>query len=108
MQSTQFFAEMVGTFIFLLVIINLIFRPVNDAVVISGAIPVYIGIGLIVSIYITTGLGGFGHLNPVVSVVNATNGSITTTEMVYLITAQLIGGLLAYLLWYTMGRKNVD
>lgn len=108
MQSTQFFAEMVGTFIFILVIINLIFRPATDAVVVSGSIPVYIGIGLIASIYITTGLGGMGHLNPVVSVVNASNGSITTAEMVYLIVAQLIGGLLAYLLWYTMGRKNVE
>ena len=107
MQVTQFFAEIIGTLIFLLVIINLIFRSSTDPVATSGAIPVFIGLGLAVSIYITSGLGGFGHLNPVVSAVCGANGTVSVSDMSVLIIAQLIGGFLAYLLWVAMGRKDV-
>lgn len=106
MQVTQFFAEIIGTLIFLMAIIDLVFRSATDPVAASGAIPLYIGLGLAVAIYVTSGLGGFGHLNPVVSAVCAANGSVTAGDMGLLIVAQLIGGFLAYLIWWGMGRKN--
>lgn len=107
MQTSQFFAEIVGTFIFLLVIIDMVFRKASDPLVTSGSIPLYIGLGLCISIYVTAGLGGYGHLNPVVSAVCATNGSINGGEMSLLIIAQVIGATLAYLLWLVLGRKGV-
>jgi glycerol uptake facilitator-like aquaporin len=107
METTQFFAEIVGTFIFLLVIIDLVFRKDTDPVAASGSIPLYIGLGLCISIYVTLGLGGFAHLNPVVSAVCSANGNITTGEMALLIIAQFIGGFLAYAVWSIMGRKGV-
>ena len=107
MEIQQFLAEIVGTFIFLLVIIDMVFRKSSDPLMSSGSIPLYIGLGLCVSIYVTLGLGGFAHLNPVVSAVCATNGSINAGEMVLLIIAQIIGGMCAYGVWYAMGRKGV-
>ena len=107
MLIEQFVAELIGTFIFLMVIIGMVFRRESDPLVSGGAIPLYIGLGLSISIYITAGLGGYGHLNPVVSAVCATNGSINTPDMSLLILAQVLGGALAYGTWYYMGRKEV-
>jgi glycerol uptake facilitator-like aquaporin len=107
MDFTQFLAEVVGTFIFLLVILNMVFRRSTDSLVTSASIPLFIGLGLCVSIYITLGLGGFAHLNPVVSGVCCANGSVTFSDMITLILAQVVGGSLAYVLWYSMGRKGV-
>jgi len=107
MLTEQFIAEIVGTFIFLSVIIGLVFRKSTDPMVTSGSIPLYIGLGLCISIYISAGLGGYGHLNPIVSGVCATNGSISVQDMTLLILAQVIGGALAYGLWSSLGRKDV-
>ena len=106
-QFTQMIAEFIGTFIFLMVIIDLVFRSSTDPVVASGSVPLYIGLGLTVSIYITTGLGGFGHLNPVVSTVCLTNGNVSVGEWGSLIIAQLLAGVLAYSVWWGMGRKGI-
>lgn len=107
MELQKFLAEIVGTFIFLLVIINMVFRKDTDPLVASGSIPLYIGLGLCISIYVTLGLGGFAHLNPVVSTVCCVNGSIELPDMVQLILAQVIGGACAYAVWYAMSRKGV-
>jgi glycerol uptake facilitator-like aquaporin len=106
MKVSQFFAEIVGTFMFLMVIVNLIFGG-NPKTNNSGIVPLFIAFGLCVSIYVTIGLGGFGHLNPVVSAVSATNGSISISDMCLLVLAQAIGGFLAYLIWYVL-VKNAD
>jgi len=105
MKVSQFFAEMVGTFMFLMVIVNLIFGG-NPTTNNSGIVPLFIAFGLCVSIYVTIGLGGFGHLNPVVSAVCATNGNISISDMCLLILAQAIGGFLAYLIWYFLVKNN--
>jgi glycerol uptake facilitator-like aquaporin len=105
MKVSQFFAEIVGTFMFLMVIVNLIFGG-NPTTNNSGIVPLFIAFGLCVSIYVTIGLGGFGHLNPVVSAVCATNGNISISDMCLLILAQAIGGFLAYLIWYFLVKNN--
>lgn len=105
-QITQIVAEFIGTLIFLLVIIDLVFRSSSDPVVASGSIPLYIGLGLTVSIYVTSGLGGFGHLNPVVSSVCFANGNLTIDVWGSLIVAQIVAGIAAYFIWLGMGRKG--
>lgn len=101
----HFFAEIVGTLIFLLAIIDLAFHAPAADVRAPSAVPLYIGLGLAVSIYITQGLGGIAHLNPAASAVAAANGAINIGDMGLLILAQCIGAFLAYLVWWGMGRK---
>ena len=108
---TQFLAEIVGTFIFMLVILNLLFSNGTNNPVLnpSGSVGIgalIIGLGLAVSIYITAGLGGFGHLNPVATGVAALNGSVTAPDALLLILSQIIGGGLAFLVFWGMGNKK--
>jgi glycerol uptake facilitator-like aquaporin len=106
MLATQILAEVVGTTIFLLAIVSLIFRPSTDPVATSGAVPIYIALGLAVSIFVASGLGGFGHLNPVVSAVCAANGSVSVMDAITLMAAQFTGGCIAYATWKSMTRKD--
>ena len=103
---TQFIAEIVGTTIFMLAIVDLAFADANKAAANSGSIALYIGLGLTISIYITAGLGGYGHLNPIASVVCSANGAINAGDCAALIVAQIIGGLLAFILYFAMGGKR--
>ena len=97
-----FIAEIIGTFIFLLAIVTLAFRSATtgsgatDHMVQAGSIPLFIGLGLAVAIYITIGLGGSGHLNPLVSIVFGVNGNISSTDAIIMICAQIIGAAAAF------------
>jgi len=96
MNIGVFLAEIVGTFIFLLAICTLAFRSGTDHMVQSGSVPLFIGLGLAVSIYITIGLGGSGHLNPMVSMVFGFNGNVAAADVLMYILAQIIGASLAF------------
>ncbi len=102
---TQFLAEIVGTFIFMLAIVNLVFsaQSATSSSRSIGMTALLVGLGLAVSIYITSGLGGKGHLNPVATGVCALNGDINTTDALLLVLAQIIGGGLAFLVYWGMG-----
>lgn len=81
----QFIAEFIGTFLFLLIIL------------IKGeAIP--IAIGLLASIYAFGGVSG-GHFNPAVSVMMLANGTIDAGRAALYISAQVMGGLSALILY---------
>ena len=110
---TSFLAEIVGTFIFMLVILNLAFSNAASSSVLNpsgsgsiGMAALIIGLGLAVSIYITAGLGGMGHLNPVATGVAALNGSVSAPDALLLILAQIIGGGLAFLVFWGMAAKK--
>jgi glycerol uptake facilitator-like aquaporin len=105
---TSFLAEIVGTFIFMLVILNLLSssNTINTSNGTIGIGALIIGLGFAVSIYITAGLGGVGHLNPVSTGVAALNGDISATDALLLILAQIIGGGLAFLVYWGMGANK--
>lgn len=90
-------AEAIGTFVFLLIILTVLFRK-QDAIP-SHAAPVLIGVGLLVSIVVASGLSGSGHLNPVVSLVMGLNGQISMMEVAHHVIAQIVGGVAAFMVF---------
>jgi glycerol uptake facilitator-like aquaporin len=92
-------------FVFVLIILTVTGR--ND--ISSQFIPILIGLGLIVGIFITQGLvtNSYAHLNPAVTGVMKLNGSVNSwDDFIYLIFAQFLGGILAFLLYKTLNYKN--
>jgi len=90
------FAEAAGTFVFLLIILCVLFR--KDPIP-SHVVPIVIGVGLLVSIVVASGLSGSGHLNPVVSLVMGINGQISYAEVLQHVVAQVVGGAGALLVF---------
>lgn len=89
----KFFAEMIGTFIFLAVIITSGHATSRCADALTW---IKIGLALAVSILLVGFVSG-GHLNPAVSFMLYLNNDIQIEGLVVYIIAQLIGGALAYL-----------
>ena len=83
MNVPGIFAEFIGTFIFLFVILQ------------YGQ-PIPIAIALLAAIYIFGNISG-GHFNPAVSIMMASDNKITPTEACLYISAQIAGGLCAVL-----------
>jgi glycerol uptake facilitator-like aquaporin len=94
---SPYIAEFVGTFIFVLFIMSII-KQANKS---KGSceqflVPLMIGLGLVISIYIAQSIGGNGHLNPAVSAAVAAGGNMTNTDLLYHVAAQILGGVCAY------------
>lgn len=81
-------AELVGTFLFLSIILFVVNNKINLA-------PLIIGLVLTGLIIIVGPISG-GHLNPAVSLMFYLNKSITLNELVLYIVSQLIGSILAF------------
>jgi len=95
-------SEILGTFIFLSVIIITVSNKVSD-----NMAWLKIGLALGVAILLVGGISG-GHLNPAVSTMFYMNGNIDFMTLLYYIIAQLIGATLAYLFYYYYYyKKNV-
>ena len=85
----KYFAEFIGTFILVSVILNF---PTNN--------PIYalaVGLALAVAIFLGGKFSG-GHFNPAVSVAKYVQGELSSTDVILYPLSQLIGGLVAYLL----------
>lgn len=67
-------------------------------------VPVFIVLGLLVSIYITQSLGGNGHLNPAVSTTMTIAGNLKIDEMLYHVLSQILGGVCAYFLFNSLSN----
>ena len=87
LKISQLLAELIGTFIFLLVVL------INKD-------PISIVIGLLAVIYAFGGISG-GHFNPAISFIMFMNNKIDVVKLFSYIMAQLLGGSLA-LLWYNL------
>jgi aquaporin Z len=90
---SKFIAELIGTFIFVLVILCSI-KNLNEMKS-PGGIPFVIGIGLIVALFVNLGAGGDGHLNPAVTSVVFAKGDLTGSMFAGYVGSQIVGALLA-------------
>lgn len=88
----KFFAEIIGTFIFLSVIITSGHATSRCA---DSLTWIKIGLALSVAILLVGSVSG-GHLNPAVSVMLYLNKDINVEALVVYIIGQLIGAVLAY------------
>lgn len=89
---TELFAEGLGTFFFLGVILA------------SGGNVLTIVIGLAAAVYLVSKISA-AHLNPAVSIMMLAKGDISTTKCITYILAQVVGGLLA-LVWFKNGTSS--
>ena len=83
----QYLFEFVGIIVFILVIL------------IVGQ-PIAIGIALVAMIYCTSNVSG-AHLNPAISVTMYLNDRLSSKDLVGYITAQILGGIVALLIYKT-------
>lgn len=96
----QFFGEIIGTFVFLAVIIT----SGHSSSRVSDALAwIKIGLALSVSILLVGFISG-AHLNPAVSFMLYLNDDIKVDSLVVYVVAQLIGATLAY--FYYIFLKN--
>jgi aquaporin Z len=77
----KYLAEFLGTLFFVYVIL-------------ATGNPFAIGAALALVILLASRISG-GHMNPVVSIVMASSGKISTSDLMPYIIAQILGGLLA-------------
>lgn len=77
----KYLAEFLGTLFFVYVIL-------------ATGNPLAIGAALAVSVLLASKISG-GHINPAVSVIMASLGKISTSELVPYIVAQILGALVA-------------
>jgi aquaporin Z len=89
------FAEYVGTFVFLLVIL------------VAGK-PIPIALSLLTVILIFGSVSG-GHMNPAVSTMMFMKGDINSITFAVYVVAQVLGGLTALSVWKSMkkGKFNI-
>lgn len=96
----KFFVELVGTFIFLAVIIS------SGTLLSSSVAPLAIGLTLTAMIYFGGNITG-GNFNPAVSFMLWINKQLSNIEIIYYITAQIIGAILAFVFYkYISNKKN--
>lgn len=77
----KYLAEFLGTFFFVYVIL-------------ATGNPLAIGAALALVLILSNQISG-GHVNPAVSIVMASSGKISTSELMPYIIAQILGGLVA-------------
>ena len=77
----KYLVEFLGTLVFVYVIL-------------ATGNPIAIGAALALVILLASDISG-GHINPAVSIVMASAGKISTTELLPYIVAQVFGGLVA-------------
>jgi glycerol uptake facilitator-like aquaporin len=82
MVFLPFAAELLGTFAFLMIILNYPY-------------PLTIGLGLAVIVYVISGISG-GHVNPAITTTMWLAGKIDPATALGYIAAQITGGALAY------------
>ena len=97
----KFSAEVLGTFVFLGVIITVVNNSNQQVAEVSNWLK--IGLALGVSIALFGGVSG-GNFNPAVSFMLFLNNQLSRTELLTYIVAQLIGAVLAYYVFITITK----
>ena len=92
MNLSVFFAEFLGTFIFVLSIL-------------TTTNPFFIAASFLAAITLISKISG-GHINPVVSLAMYMNGSINMNQLMVYIPAQIVGAVLAYFVFKYLFKKS--
>jgi aquaporin Z len=100
----KFFAELLGTFVFL----GIIIVSANAKHRSGGALVwLKVGLGLATSLVLIGAVSG-GHLNPAVSVMLYLNNQLTLEQLIYYTIAQLLGAILAYLYYKYVAKVYIN
>ena len=99
MMVSKFIAELIGTFVFLGVIIISV-SGVSSNIYERADAWIHIGLALSVAILLMGKISG-GHFNPAVSFMFFLNKEISAEQLLIYILAQLIGAALAYIMYNT-------
>jgi len=86
----NYFVELVGTFVFLSVILTSAFGKVGE----QGLAGVPIGLALMAAIFFGGNVSG-GHFNPAVSTMMMLGNKLSRADFLPYVVAQLLGGVLA-------------
>jgi len=101
MDILKHLVELVGTFLFVYVILNVSNAPGKEPLLNAGTIV----LTLLAMIIIGGSISG-GHFNPAVSVAKYMDGSgFDMTHLVGFIIAQVLGALLAVKLWQITSKR---
>ena len=98
---SKFLAEILGTFVFLSVIITSV-KIKSEYDLASAWIKISVGLGVAI---LLVGFISGGHLNPAVSFMMYLHNTLTATELGVYVIAQLIGAGLAFL-YYRLLKAN--
>jgi glycerol uptake facilitator-like aquaporin len=103
MDFLRYLVELVGTFLFVYVILNVTNTKGRDDLLSAGSIT----ITLLAMILIGGAVSGGGNFNPAVSVAKFMDGTIKSApELTGYIFAQVVGAFLAFHFW-KMTKKNI-
>lgn len=100
----KFVAELVGTFVFLGVIIVSVAGK-SLTVADKAETWIKIGLALSISILLVGNISG-SHLNPAVSLMFYLHKDLNAEELIIYIVAQFIGAILAYMMYKIMYSSN--
>lgn len=96
----KYWAELVGTFLFVTAVLGAVLSG-------SDLAPVAIGAALMVLVYAGAHISG-GHLNPAVSLGAFLRGRLSAVDLLPYIAAQLVGAALAWLVSLGMWGDELD
>lgn len=96
-------AEFLGTFFFVSIILY-----ITSAYSGNVFVPIVVGLALTLGIYFAS-MGSLGSLNPAVTLALYARGNLTGAEALVYIGAEVVGAILAYMLWryMTTCKKSV-
>ena len=101
MDILKYLVELVGTFLFVYVILNVSNTKGRDDLLSAGSIT----ITLLAMILIGGAISG-GNFNPAVSVAKFLDGSLSPNNLAGYIIAQLIGAMLAFQMWKSIPKGH--
>lgn len=97
----KFIAEVLGTFVFLGVIITVVNNSNPQEAEVSNWLKIGLALGVTIALF--GGVSG-GNFNPAVSFMLFLNNQLSKTELLAYIIAQLVGALLAYYVFITITK----
>jgi len=98
--TKKFAAELVGTFVFLgVIIVSVAGKSLTDSD--KAQTWLKVGLALSIAILLMGGVSG-GHFNPCVSIMFYLHKDLTSEELVIYILAQVIGAVLAFTMYKMM------
>lgn len=94
---SPYLGEFLGTFVFVLIVLMVVKYMVGENH--KHWVPLVIGLGLAVSIYLAQAMKAKGHVNPAVSTGFFGIGQLSGEELAYHFAVQFAGAIVAFLVY---------